>query len=245
MRRAVSGALAVLSMCTAVAPLAFGADAPKAVPQVTGDRFPTSQGDLVVHAMKHATIAFGWNGRTVYVDPTEGPQMRYEEKPAPDLIVLTGPGKDHVDVAELQKLVQKTTRIVAPVAVQQELPPDLQSKTAVLARGESTAAFGIGVDSAAGRGAHNGYVLTFGGTRVYVSGDLEDPAEIGGLENIAVAFVDFNEPPATTAESTAAAVRALNPKAVYPYNYKGGDPVEFRGLVGWESKIEVRIRTWY
>jgi L-ascorbate metabolism protein UlaG (beta-lactamase superfamily) len=243
MRRAALGAIAVLSV---YAPLTFGADAPKAVPQITGDHVPTSQGDLIVHTMKHATVAFGWNGRTVYIDPVEGPQMRYEEKPAPDLILLTGTGEDHLDVHELRALVHKATRIVAPLSVQQQLPPDLQAKTAVLATGESTAAFGIRVDTTAGAGAGNGYVLTFGGARVYVSGDLEDPAEIRALKDIDIAFVDFNEPPATTPETTAEAVRALAPDFVYPYNYKvGGDPIRFKGLIGWDSKIEVRIRAWY
>jgi L-ascorbate metabolism protein UlaG (beta-lactamase superfamily) len=232
----------MLSMC---APLALAAGAPKAVRQISGDHVSTSQGDLVIETMKGATVAFAWNGRTIYVDPIPGPQMRYEEKPAADLILLTGTGEAHLDAEQLRALVQKTTRIVAPIAAQQALPPDLQAKTLVLARGDSTEAFGIAVDTAAGRGSGNGYVLTFGGARVYVSGDLEDPAEIRSLKNIDVAFVDFNEPPATTAETTAAAIRALAPHFVYPYNYKGGDAVEFKGLVGWESSTEVRVRAWY
>jgi L-ascorbate metabolism protein UlaG (beta-lactamase superfamily) len=232
----------MLSMCT---PLAYAAGAPKAVPQVSGDHVPTRQGDLVIETMKRATVAFAWNGRTIYVDPIAGPQMRYEEKPAADLILLTGTGEDHLDIEQLRALVQKTTRIVAPIAAQQALPSDLQAKTIVLARGEATQAFGIAIDTAAGRGAGNGYVLTFAGARVYVSGDLEDPAEIRSLRDIDVAFVDFNEPPATTEETTAAAIRALAPDFVYPYNYKGGDAVGFKGLVGWDSSTEVRIRAWY
>jgi L-ascorbate metabolism protein UlaG (beta-lactamase superfamily) len=242
MRKAGLGALVMLSMCT---PLVFGASDPKTVRQISGDHVPTSQGDLVIETMKRATVAFGWSGRTVYVDPIQGKQMRYEEKPPADLILLTGTGEEHLDVEQLRALVQKTTRIVAPIAAQQALPPDLQAKTVVLARGDSTQAFGIDVDTAAGLGAGNGYVLTFGGARVYVSGDLDDPAEIRSLMNIDVAFVDFNEPPATTAETTAAAVQALAPHYVYPYNYKSGDPVVFKGLVGWDSGIEVRIRAWY
>lgn len=242
MRRAGLPAIVILSMC---APLAFGAGAPKTVPQISGDHVPTSQGDLVIEPMKRASVAFGWNGRAVYVDPIKGLQMRYEEKPLADLILLTGTGDDHLDVEQLRALVRKTTRIVAPIAVRQALPPDLQAKTTALARGESTQAFGITVDTAAGGGAGNGYVLGFGGTRVYLSGDLEDPAEIRSLRDIDIAFVDFNEPPATTGETTAAAIRALAPDYVYPYNYKDGDAVEFKSLVGWDSSTEVRIRAWY
>jgi L-ascorbate metabolism protein UlaG (beta-lactamase superfamily) len=232
----------MVSMC---APLAFGAAAPKTVPQISGDHLPTSQGDLVIEPMKGATVAFAWGERAVYVDPIAGAQMRYEEKPPADLVLLTGTGDDHLDVEQLRALVRKTTRIVAPIAARQALPPDLQAKTTALARGESTQAFGITVDTAQGRGAGNGYVLSFGGTRVYVSGDLEDPAEIRSLRDIDVAFVDFNEPPATTAETTAAALRALAPDYVYPYNYRDGDAVQFKGLVGWDSSTEVRIRAWY
>jgi L-ascorbate metabolism protein UlaG (beta-lactamase superfamily) len=242
MRSAAVGACVWLSI---VSPLAFGAGASAAGRVLAGDHISTSGGDLVVHTMKHATFALGWNGRTVFVDPVAGAQMRYEELPLPDLVLLTDSDADHLDVGQLQALVQKNTRIVAPLIVGRLLPPALRAKTVVLARGESTSAFGISVESTAATGAGNGYVLTFGRTRVYVSGDLEDPAELGALRGIDVAFVDFDEPPATTAEETAAAVRRLAPKFVYPYNYGNGDAVQFKALVGWSSDIEVRIRAWY
>jgi L-ascorbate metabolism protein UlaG (beta-lactamase superfamily) len=236
-------------MLLAGMPFAFAEDAPSG-PPLTGDHIPTSQGDLIIHPMKHATLALGWNGHTIMIDPVEGPQMRYEDMPAPDLILITAVGDDHLDVKQLQSLVQKKTRIVAPVDVENQLPDDLKSKTTVLARGESTAAFDIMIDSVSGGSAGNapqgnGYVLTLGGKRLYVSGDLEDPSVLQSLKNIDVAFVDFDMPPATTPEKVADAVKQMHPSFVYPYNYRRGDPVAFKGLIGWESDIKVRIRAWY
>lgn len=239
-------------MMMAGAPFAMAAAASAQARVVPGDHISTSQGDLVIHTMKHATLAMAWNGRTVFVDPIPGPQMRYQELPEADLILVTGLGPDHLDVKQLEGLVKKTTRIVVPVAVNQALPADLQAKAVVLAKGEASAAFGIKVDAVAGPAGPasaapqgNSYVLTFGDKRVYLSGDLATPAELETLHDIDVAFVDFDQPPATTPEKTAAAVRKLHPTMLYPYDYHRGDPVEFKRLIGWDSDIEVRIRAWY
>ncbi len=247
MQKAVFGACLLL---WAGMPLAFAAAGGRVV---EGDHIQTSQGDLIIHPMKHATFALSWNGRTVYVDPVPGLQMRYNELPMADLIVVTGTGKAHLNVDQIKSLVGKHSRIVVPLAVQRELPEDLQAKTTVLASGESTEAFGIGIDSVASgssAGASSGpsgnsYVLTFGGKKLYVSGDLADPASLAHLQGIDIAFVDFNRPPATTPESVAKAIEALHPQIVYPYDYGRADAVKFKGLVGWDSPIQVRIRAWY
>ena len=44
------------------------------------------------------------------------------------------------------------------------------------------------------KGVGNRYVLGFGDTRLYVSGDTECVPEINGLENIAIAFIGMNPP---------------------------------------------------
>ncbi len=247
MQKAVFGACLLL---WAGMPLAFGESGGRVV---AGDHVKTSQGDLVIHPMKHATFALAWNGRTIFVDPVAGLQMRYNELPMADLILITGTGKDHLDLDVIKSLVGKHTRIVAPLGVERELPQDLQAKTTVLASGESTEAFGIAVDSVPGQGAAaggeqprgNSYVLGFGGKKLYVSGDLADPTSLEHLQGIDIAFVDFNRPPATTPESVAKAIKALHPQIVYPYDYGRADPVAFRGLIGWDSPIQVRIRAWY
>ena len=95
------------------------------------------------------------------------------------------------------------------------------------------------------KGVGNGYVLTVGGKRIYISGDTEDIPEMRSLKNIDVAFVCFNLPYTMTEEQAASAVRAFAPKIVYPYHYRGSDLAKFKRLVGQDEGIEVRMGDWY
>ena len=98
------------------------------------------------------------------------------------------------------------------------------------------------------KGRGNGYVVTLGGTRVYISGDTEDIPEMRALKKIDVAFVCMNLPYTMTAEQAADAVLEFKPKIVFPYHYRGKtsqDPEKFKKLVAKDKNIEVRIRKWY
>ena len=95
------------------------------------------------------------------------------------------------------------------------------------------------------KGRGNGYVLTFGGKRIYLSGDTEDIPEMRSLKNIDVAFVCMNLPYTMTVDQAASAVREFRPKLVYPYHYRGSDLAKFKELVGESSGVEVRLRDWY
>ena len=95
------------------------------------------------------------------------------------------------------------------------------------------------------KGRGNGYVLTLGDKRVYVSGDTEDVPEMRALKDIDVAFLCMNLPFTMTVEQAAGAVRAFRPKVVYPYHCRGSDLEKFRQLVGTEPGVEVRLRDWY
>ena len=118
------------------------------------------------------------------------------------------------------------------------------------------------------KGKSNGYVITLGGTRIYVAGVTECVPEVRALKNIDVAFIPVNIPlgrmtPAAAAEC----VKAIAPKIVYPYHYdqvlvaKLGNPnANAEGPAGGLTvaqslqafkdalkgeKIEVRDANWY
>jgi len=100
------------------------------------------------------------------------------------------------------------------------------------------------------KGRGNGYVLTLGAKRIYISGDTEDIPEMRQLENIDVAFVCMNLPYTMDVEAAADAVLDFKPKIVYPYHYRGkggmSDLEEFRSIVGaGDGDIEVRLLKWY
>ena len=100
------------------------------------------------------------------------------------------------------------------------------------------------------KGRGNGYILTIGGKRIYISGDTQGIPEMRSLKNIDVAFVCMNLPYTMDIKEAADAVLAFKPAIVYPYHYRGKDGLSdvnaFKSLVdAGGQKIEVRLRNWY
>jgi L-ascorbate metabolism protein UlaG (beta-lactamase superfamily) len=223
---------------------------------LTGDRIATSGGDLVVHPVAHATLVLGWGGKTVYIDPVGGSEA-FAGLPGADLVLITDVHGDHLNAETLQAVVGPNTSLVAPAAVVEQLSDALKAKTTTLANGQTQTLMGIGIEGVPmynltadrlqyhEKGRGNGYVLTLGDTRVYVSGDTEDVPEMRALQDIDVAFVCFNLPYTMTEEQAASAVREFAPRIVYPYHYRGSDVDKFAALVGSDGGIEVRVGSWY
>ncbi len=190
-------------------------------------------------------------GKTIYVDPV-GPG--YDHLPKPDLILITDIHGDHLHMKTLEAVKRPDTLIIAPPAAATNLPG-----AKLLRNGERTdfatwtieavPAYNMKRGPEPGKlyhekGRGNGYVLTYGGKRFYISGDTEAIPEMRALKNIDVAFVCMNLPYTMPPEEAAEAVRAFKPKVVYPYHYRGSDLKVFdQALQG--SGIEVRIRDWY
>ncbi len=222
--------------------------------ELSGDRIPTERGDLVVHPLNHATFVLGWDGKTIYVDPVGGAE-RFAGLPAPDLILVTDIHGDHLNAETLEAVVGNDTVIIAPAAAAEQMPAGLQARASVIANGESTTALDVGVEAVPmynltedrlkyhDKGRGNGYVVTVGGVRVYISGDTEDIPEMRALQDIDVAFVCFNLPYTMTPEQAASAVRDFAPDIVYPYHFRDSDMNVFVQGVGEAS--EVRVREWY
>jgi L-ascorbate metabolism protein UlaG (beta-lactamase superfamily) len=100
------------------------------------------------------------------------------------------------------------------------------------------------------KGRGNGYVITLGTERIYISGDTEDIPEMRNLKNIDIAFVCMNLPYTMTVERAADAVLDFKPKTVFPYHYRGTDGLSdvslFKTLVNSKNKdIEVVQLDWY
>src|SRR5262249_46601103 len=95
------------------------------------------------------------------------------------------------------------------------------------------------------KGRGNGYVLTLGSKRIYISGDTECIPEMKALKNIDVAFLCMNLPYTMPVSEAAECVKAFKPKIVYPYHYKGQNTQEFADALKDVKGVEVRLRNWY
>jgi L-ascorbate metabolism protein UlaG (beta-lactamase superfamily) len=91
------------------------------------------------------------------------------------------------------------------------------------------------------KGSGVGYVIGFGGKRIYVAGDTENTPEMKALKNIDVAFLPMNLPYTMTPEMVADAAKAFKPKILYPYHYGETNTDKIVQLLK-DSGIEVRIR---
>ena len=227
----------------------------------TPDIIATPGGNVVVQPVFHAALVLEWNGKSIYIDPYNGADA-YKSLQKPDLVLITDIHGDHMDLKTLQALDLSSATLVVPQAVADKLPAEWKEKIVVLNNGNTTEQSGISIsaipmynlpnDSTARhtKGRGNGYVLTLGGKKFYVSGDTEDIPEMRSLKNIDVAFVCMNLPYTMSVESAASAVLEFKPKMVYPYHYRGqggfSDTQKFKMLVNkGDASIDVRLKDWY
>jgi L-ascorbate metabolism protein UlaG (beta-lactamase superfamily) len=64
-----------------------------------------------------------------------------------------------------------------------------------------------------------GYILTLGGTTIYVAGDTEDNDDVLALQGVDIAFLPVNQPYTMTVEQAERVVKAIKPAIFYPYHY--------------------------
>lgn len=217
---------------------------------------------IIVTPIEHASGIITIDRLVVYTDPV-GDIARYDGKPAPNIILLTDIHGDHLDPAVLEALSGADVTLVMPEAVATELPQNIPGLRVVMANGDSKEILGAMIEALPmynnpeaenkdfhikGRG--NGYLINFGGRRVYVAGDTAAIPEMKALTNIDVALVPMNLPYTMGVEEAAEAVLAFAPNRVYPYHYRGPDGLsdveKFKTLVNaGNAGIEVMLLDWY
>ena len=225
--------------------------------QNVADEIKTSNGNLKIQPVSHASMVLTWNNKNIYIDPTGSADM-YKSFGAPDLIIITDIHGDHMDVKAIEALNTKNAITIAPQAVGYLLPASAREKLVLLSNGMQTSQMAIMIkaipmynlpeaaDSRHVKGRGNGYILTLGGKSIYISGDTEDIPEMRNLKKIDVAFVCMNLPYTMDINQAASAVLEFKPKIVYPYHHRGQDIKAFKKLVNdGNKKIDVRLRNWY
>jgi L-ascorbate metabolism protein UlaG (beta-lactamase superfamily) len=231
--------------------LMFAAVSARAAEPFEKDIFKTSGGDLEITFVGHGTLIFTYGGKVIHVDPWSK-LADYGTLPKADAILITHTHTDHLDPAAIEKIRTGTTVVIVTPLASEKLAGGV-----VMRNGDSRTVFGIPLEAVPAynllhkrdnglpyhpRGEGNGYVLTFGGTRVYVAGDTENIPEMKALANIDIAFLPMNLPYTMTAEMVADAARAFRPKVLYPYHFAETDTSRLAPLLKDAPGIEVRIR---
>jgi L-ascorbate metabolism protein UlaG (beta-lactamase superfamily) len=214
------------------------------------DIINTSDGKLEVTFLGHGTLMFKYNGKTIHIDPFSR-VADYAKLPKADIVLLTHHHRDHLDPIALQQITNSTTIIVLTETCAGKIDGGIimkngATRTIDSIKIEAVPAYNLVHKRDNGqlyhpKGEGNGYVLTFGNTRVYIAGDTENTPEMKALQNIDYAFLPMNLPYTMTPEMAADATRACSPTVLYPYHYGDTDTSRIVELLR-DTEVEIRIR---
>lgn len=217
--------------------------------------------DIGITTFVGASVQFEYEGTVIHVDPFS--RGDYSEALPADLILVTDTPGDHLDPA----LIAELRKPGAPVVVS-DRPEDARDEGSrerllqvpdaiVMDNGDRLTLAGIDIEAVAmydllpgepfhAQGEGNGYILTFGDTRVYLSGVTECVPEIQAIEDIDIAFMPLNLPHGRMEPLAAAeCVKIIRPAVVYPYHYRELPIDVYLEALANEPDIEVRVHDWY
>ena len=215
------------------------------------ETFKAKGGNVEISCINHGSIAVSYKDYLIQIDPVKnygGKELDYESFPKADLILITHEHGDHYNKETIELLSKDDTRIITNGKVH-----DMLGYGETMTNGQSTeAGKGIKIDATPAynttegrtqfhpKGNGNGYLLTIGGLRVFVSGDSEDIEEYAQLKDIDVAFLSANQPYTMTVEQCIHAAKVIKPKVLVPYHLGNTDMQAIKdGLEG--TGIEVRL----
>jgi L-ascorbate metabolism protein UlaG (beta-lactamase superfamily) len=218
--------------------------------QFETDVLQTSAGDLEMTFLGHGTLMLTFDGKTIHVDPF-GRVADYATLPKADVVLVTHEHGDHMDLAALAHVRTAKTELILTETCAKQVAGGV-----VMRNGDTHTVHGMRIEAVPAynivhkrpngqpfhpQGIGNGYVVTFGNTRVYIAGDTENIPEMKKLRDIDCAFLPMNLPYTMTPEMVADAAKAFRPRILYPYHFGETDTARLAELLS-DQEIEVRIR---
>ena len=85
----------------AAMPIALGATRAFAQDALAGEAIATSEGDVTIHPVGHASLALGFGAHVLYIDPAK---EDFSGLPAPTGILVTHAHGDHFDIPSLEAM---------------------------------------------------------------------------------------------------------------------------------------------
>lgn len=217
------------------------------------DILKTSQGNLEITFLGHASLMFGFKGKTIHVDPFGG-MADYSKLPKADMVFLTHHHRDHLDPKALESIRTPKTILVLTESCAEKIKGGTIMKNGDIKtigglKIEAIPAYNLVHMRSEGvpyhpKGIGNGYVITFGDKRVYVAGDTENTPEMKALKDIDFAFLPMNLPYTMSPAMVADAAKAFKPKVLYPYHYDFGDTDTSKLVELMKDTTEIDTRIW-
>ena len=206
----------------------FGCGRSKA-PEYPSDTLTARDGrEMRFHFFKHASLAIETGGKWIYVDPVSE-YADYASLPKGDLVLITHSHHDHLDITAVDRILTPETEILCDRTSAEAfemncytMRPGSVATPRDYVKIEAVAAYNTTPGHLQFHPKDRedcGYVLTIGGTRIYVAGDTEPTPELKKLKNIDIAFLPVNQPYTMTVDQAVEAVKAIRPAIFYPYHY--------------------------
>jgi L-ascorbate metabolism protein UlaG (beta-lactamase superfamily) len=188
-----------------------------------------ASGVVTITPLVHSSVQLESGGRVIQIDPWSAIDLT-PVKPADLILVTDGTNTHHFDPKAIERLRKAGSTVVIPASAKEKLPDGI-----VLNNGESRTVAGIRVEAIGAyditeldkpgepshpKGVANGYLFTFGGTRIYMAGVTECVPEMRAIKDVDLMFVPLNLPlDRMNPAAAAACVKLLKPKVVYPIHY--------------------------
>lgn len=191
-------------------------------------KFITPLGEIAIIILGHASLLIQWEGKNIFVDPYSK-VADYSIQPKADLVLITHHHSDHLDAEAIKKIAVDKTLYVTSLVAQKSI-----DGATGLKQGEEFDYNGLKIKAVYAyninqkrdngqpfhpKGEGNGYVLDFGGYKVYIAGDTELIPEMDDLGKIDIAFLPKNLPYTMSDEMFIEAARKIMPKVLFPYHY--------------------------
>ena len=214
------------------------------------DTYETSKGQLKITFIGHGTLMIEAGGQVVHIDPVLR-EADFSKLPKANLILVTHEHFDHLDKKAISMITNPQTKIIISKSCK-----GLIDNGTVLLNGEQKSFGDWGIEAVPAynllnkrpdglpfhpKGNGNGYIISYGGKRIYVAGDTENVPEMGNLKKIDIAFLPMNLPYTMTPQMVADGAKSFMPVVLYPYHYGETNPQLLVDLMK-ATPIEVIIR---
>ncbi len=201
----------------------------KPAPEYQSDTVQAADGSQIkLTFFQHSSLGIEWNGLHIYNDPV-GEHIAWDRLPKADLILVGHSHYDHLDMAAIDKLKGENCVIICDRESASAFEYDCTTMTPGI---ESKPFDGIVVRAVP---AYNtteghtqfhpreredcGYIITLGGSAIYIAGDTEDNDDVLAVSGVDIAFLPVNQPYTMTVDQAVRAVKAIKPAVFYPYHY--------------------------